>query len=202
MDRILVWDWPTRAGHWLLAGAFAVAWFTGDAEEWRLFHVAAGYVMTSILAFRIVWGVLGTRYARFKSFLFTPRQVMAYLASLFRGKPGHWIGHNPAGSYAIYLLLLLGFVVVVSGGAVYFEIGGDGLEEVHDVSSQAMLYVVAAHLVGVISGSLLHRENLVRSMVAGYKSGGRSDAIASAKGAWALVLFGLAGGAAYLAFVT
>src|SRR5512135_1807370 len=98
MKKILVWDWPTRLGHWLLACAFIMAWVSGDSEEWRLYHVAAGYVMAAVLLFRIFWGVAGTRYARFSSFLFYPGQLLAYLQGIFNGRPAHWVGHNPAAS--------------------------------------------------------------------------------------------------------
>lgn len=200
MSKILVWDWPTRVGHWLLAASFAVAWFSSDSEELRLYHVAAGYVMAAVLLFRIFWGIAGTRYARFSSFLFSPRQVMAYLHGLVNGRPAHWIGHNPAGSYAIYLLILLGLGVTASGLAVYYELDYEWLEDAHDMLSDAMLAVVGIHVAGVAVSSFLHRENLVRSMVIGYKQGYVDQAIASGKSAWVLMLGGLAVAAAWLGF--
>jgi len=200
MGKILVWDLPTRLGHWLLVSAFAVAWLTGDSEEWRLYHVAAGYVMVAVMLFRFYWGLAGTRYARFSSFLFAPRQVVAYLANLAKGRPARWVGHNPAGSYAIYLLLLLGLAVVATGWADYNDIGGDWLEEAHDILSDAMLGVIGLHVAGVVLSSLLHRENLVRSMLVGYKHGYPNEAILSAKSAWAVLLGGLAAVAGWLAF--
>lgn len=200
MRKILVWDWPTRIGHWLLASSFAVAWFSGDSEEWRLYHVAAGYVMAAVLLFRIFWGLAGSRYARFSSFMFSPRQVYAYLSGLFKGQPAHWIGHNPAGSYAIYLLILLGLGITASGLAVYYEIGGEWLEDAHDMLSEAMLVVVGVHIAGVAVSSLLHRENLVRSMIVGYKRGRPEQAIASGKGLWVLLLAGLSATAVWLGF--
>ena len=127
MKKILVWDLPTRVGHWLLVASFAVAWLSGDSEEWRLVHVAAGYTMVAVLAFRIFWGIAGTRYARFTSFLFSPRQARDYLTGLLRGENSHWVGHNPAGSYAIYLLILLGFATAGSGWLAYNEFGGEWL---------------------------------------------------------------------------
>lgn len=200
MRKILVWDWPTRIGHWLLAAAFAVAWFSSDSEELRLYHVAAGDVVAAVLLFRIFWGMAGTRYARFSAFLFSPRQVFAYLSGLINGRSAHWVGHNPAGSYAIYLLILLGLGVTASGLAVYYEVGGEWLEDAHDMLSDAMLAVVCVHVAGVAVSSLLHRENLVRSMVVGYKQGHAEQAIASGKGAWVLFLAGLAAAAIWLGF--
>lgn len=139
MGKILVWDVPTRIGHWLLVITFILSFITGDSEEQRLFHVAAGYAMGGVLVFRIFWGIAGTRYARSASFLFTPREVIAYLGALIKGRSGHWLGHNPAGSYAIYILILLGLATVVSGVAAYAEIGGEWVAEVHDLVSYIML---------------------------------------------------------------
>jgi cytochrome b len=201
MNKILVWDLPTRIGHWLLVSSFAVAWLSGDSETFRLVHVAAGYVMVAVLAFRIFWGIAGTRYARFTSFLFSPRQALDYLAGLLRGDKSHWVGHNPAGSYAIYLLILLGFAAAGSGWAAYAELGGEWLEEFHEVLASTMLVVVGLHVAGVAVSGFFHRENLVRSMVNGYKTGSSEEAISSSRMLWAVLLIGLAGWAATVAFL-
>ena len=199
MEKILVWDLPTRIGHWLLVAAFAVSYLSGDSEEWRLVHVTAGYAMGGVLAFRLFWGLAGTRYARFSSFLFSPREVFSYLGGLFKGRPAHWIGHNPAGSYAIYALLLLGIAVVGSGWAVYEEVGGEWLEEAHDVLSYVMLGVVAVHVAGVVVSSRLHHENLARSMITGYKQGKAEEAIPSSRKCWLVLLLVCAVAAGLLA---
>lgn len=181
MKKVLVWDIPTRIGHWLLAIAFILSFLTGDGEEQRLLHVAAGYAVGGILVFRILWGMAGTRYARFASFLFSPRDVVAYLGGLLKGKPNHWLGHNPAGSYAIYILISLGLATVASGFAVYAEIGGEWVEEAHDALSHIMLGMVVFHVLGVVVSSWAHRENLVRSMLDGHKLGKSEEAIESGK---------------------
>ena len=190
MEKILVWDIPTRVGHWLLVAAFIVSYLSGDSEEWRLVHVTAGYAMAGVLIFRLFWGVAGTRYALFKSFLFSPSQVFSYLRDLLKGKSAHWVGHNPAGSYAIYALILLGTAVVGSGWAVYADVGGERLEEAHDVLSYVLLGAVGVHVAGVVVSSLLHHENLVRSMVTGYKQGRSEQAIESSKIYWVILLLG------------
>jgi len=202
MKKILVWDIPTRIGHWLLVATFALSYLTGDSEEARLFHVAAGYALGGILIFRLFWAFAGTRYARLKSFLFTPGHVFGYLGSLLKGKPDHWIGHNPAGSYSIYLLVLLGIGTVISGVATYLEIGGDFSEETHDILSYSMLCMVAIHLMGVVVSSVLHKENLARSMVTGYKQGESDEAIESAKVSYAVLPIILATLAGLLVFIT
>lgn len=193
MNRILVWDLPTRVGHWLLATSFVLAWLTGDSETWRLLHVSAGYVLLALLTFRLFWGFIGSRYARFSSFLFSPKQVLGYLLGLLRGDGGHWVGHNPAGSYAIYFLLLLGFASGASGWATYHELGGEWLGELHEGLAGAMLAVVGLHVSGVVISSLTHRENLVRSMIDGHKRGRSEEAIPSARMLWLVALLGISG---------
>lgn len=185
--RILVWDWPTRLGHWLMAGSFAVAWLTSESEAWRNVHVGAGYAFGALILFRLVWGLVGTRYARFGEFVKSPRAAFAYLRSLVAGRPQHTVGHNPAGAWAIVLLLVLGAATVASGWAAFEELGGDWLEEFHEVLASFMLGVVVVHVLGVLVGSVAHRENLVRAMLNGYKRGAAAAAIPSARW-WAGVL--------------
>lgn len=175
--RILVWDAPTRLFHWLLAASFAGAFLTGDSERWRDIHVLLGYTVAGLIGFRLVWGLIGTRYAQFRSFLFSPRELLEYLRSLASRSPRHYLGHNPAGSVAIFLLLALGLVTAAAGYATYNEMGGEWMEEVHEAAAWAMLAIVGVHVAGVLVSSLLHRENLVRAMITGRKAGEPSQAI-------------------------
>lgn len=169
--RILVWDLPTRWFHWLLVLSFAGAWLTAESERTRDLHVVLGYSLMGLIAFRLVWGVVGSRYARFGEFVRSPAVAMRYLKSLASGKAEHYVGHNPAGAIAILLLLSLGIASGISGVMVYNEWGGDWLEEAHELFSELMLVVVGIHVVGVIVASLAHRENLLRAMITGYKQG-------------------------------
>ncbi len=169
--RVLVWDLPTRVFHWLLALSFVGAFATADSERLRDVHVILGYTMLGLVAFRLLWGVIGTRYARFRSFAFGPRSVIAYLKSLFTRDPQHHTGHNPAGSWAILALLALTVLAGATGYATYNDIGGGWLEDMHEATASALLAVVLVHVAGVLVSSFLHRENLVRSMVSGYKAG-------------------------------
>lgn len=175
--RILVWDAPVRVFHWLLVLSFAGAYLTAESERWRLLHVSLGYTMGGLLAFRILWGLLGTRHARFTSFVRGPAAVMRYLRSLLSKQPEHHVGHNPAGAIAIVLLLLLGGTVVASGWATYNDLGGEWLEELHEGAANVMLALVGVHVVAVALSSWLHRENLVRAMVTGQKEGAPEDGI-------------------------
>jgi cytochrome b len=186
--KILIWDLPTRAFHWLLAVSFTGAFLTAESERFRDVHVSFGYTMLGLIAFRILWGVVGTRYARFASFAFGPRRVLAYLGSILRGGPEHHVGHNPAGSWAIYALLLLGLAAGASGLLTYNEIGGEWLAKTHQALASAMLGVVVIHLSGVIASSLIHRENLVKTMFDGRKRGATSQEIRGPRTAVAVAL--------------
>lgn len=179
-SKILVWDAPVRVFHWLLVLSFAGAYLTSESERWRLVHVTLGYTLAGLLAFRLVWGLVGTRHARFSSFVRGPTAVLAYLRSMFGGAPAHFTGHNPAGAVAIVLMLCAGAVITATGWATYNEVGGEWLSELHEGAANAMLLVVGVHVAGVVVASRLHHENLVRSMVTGSKTGDRADAIRSA----------------------
>jgi len=179
---ILVWDLPTRAFHWLLALSFVGAFATADSERLRDVHVFLGYTMLGLVAFRLVWGLLGPRYARFSSFAFGPRAVAAYLRSLLTRSPQHHLGHNPAGSWAIYALLGLTLLAGATGYATYNELGGHWTEELHEAAANTLLAVVLVHVAGVLVSSLIHRENLARAMLTGYKSGDPAHAHPSGRG--------------------
>jgi cytochrome b len=181
MQNILVWDWPVRIGHWLMVGGFIIAWLSGDSETFRLVHVFAGATVLAVALFRLPWGFLGSRYARFVDFVRGPGAVKDYASSLLKLAPDHHVGHNPAGGWAIILLLALGIVTGISGWAMYNDIGGEILEELHEGLASTMLFVVLVHLIGVFSGSLLHGENLVRAMLTGRKQGTPEEAISSAR---------------------
>jgi cytochrome b len=181
MQKILVWDWPVRFGHWLMVGGFIIAWLTAESETFRLVHAVSGGIVLAVATFRLPWGFIGTRYARFVDFVRGPTALKEYAASLLKLEPEHHIGHNPAGGWAIVLLLALGILTGLAGWANYNDIGGNLLEELHEGLAATMLTVVIVHLIGVASGSLLHGENLVRTMITGFKNGLPEQAIPSAR---------------------
>ena len=182
MQRILIWDIPTRLFHWTLAVSFAVAWLTSESDEWLGVHVFFGYLMLGMVAFRVLWGLVGTHYARFSSFWFGPNDALTYLRQVMKGHAQRHIGHNPTGSAAIYLLLLLTVVVGLTG---FFTLGteeqqgaaagwlsvaqGRTFKKLHEAFAIGMLLLVIGHIAGVVIESVLHKENLARSMVTGTK---------------------------------
>lgn len=182
MQRILVWDVPTRLFHWLFAAGFAAAWLTSESDEWLSFHAFFGYLMLGLIAFRLIWGVVGGHYARFASFCYSPLAGLSYLRQALAGGGARHAGHNPAGSQAVFLLLVLGLAVGLTGllvqggeeqhGAAAGWLGhalGSLLKEGHEAAAVLMLLVVLGHLLGVALESRLHQENLVRAMVTGMK---------------------------------
>ena len=166
---IRVWDLPTRLFHWSLATSFVIAFVTAESEKLRDIHVVAGYTLAGLIAFRLLWGFVGGGYSRFAEFLPTPRTIVDYIKSLMDGRPQHYVGHNPAGAVAIFLLLGFGIAAAGSGWAVYEDMGGHFMEELHEGASNGMMAIVAIHIAGVIVSSWLHRENLILAMITGWK---------------------------------
>ncbi|MBI5259222.1 MAG: cytochrome b/b6 domain-containing protein [Burkholderiales bacterium] len=178
--RRLVWDAPVRLFHWLMVLCFAGAWLTAESEPWRLLHVTLGYTMAGLVAFRLLWGLVGTRHARFSRFVRGPAAVLGYLRSLALGRPEHHVGHNPAGALAIVALIGLAIATTAAGWATYNEFGGDWLEELHEGAATAMLALVGLHVGAVLLSSVLHGENLVGAMFTGRKSAPPQEAIRTA----------------------
>ena len=116
-NEIRVWDPLVRIFHWGLVLAFTVAYLSGDEES--SLHIYSGYVVLGLIAFRVLWGLIGTRYARFSNFVYSPGAVIQYLKGLAAKKPKHYMGHNPAAGWMVIAMLLSLFVVTVSGLKVY-----------------------------------------------------------------------------------
>ncbi|HEC17507.1 MAG TPA: cytochrome B [Sedimenticola sp.] len=179
--RLRVWNLPLRLFHWGLAASFVTAWLTLD-DRYRDIHVFAGYVMAGLLLFRLLWGVIGGPYARFRDFAFGWREARDYLKLVLQRCPPRFLGHNPAGSWAIYLLLGLGLLIAITGlltlggeerhgplaGWLSFA-QGEMAHNLHELLAWSMLGLVAVHIAGVVVESLLHRENLVAAMLTGRK---------------------------------
>lgn len=197
LRKVLVWDAPVRLFHWLMVLSFAGAYLTAESERWRLVHVTLGYTMAGLVAFRIMWGLVGTRHARFSSFVRGPAAIAGYVRGLIQGRPEHHVGHNPAGALAIVALLGLTLVVTAAGWAAYNEVGGEALKELHEITADFMLAIVGVHIAGVLIGTWLHQDNLIGAMLTGRKSGHPNDAVRSAWRSVAVLML-----AAVLAFWT
>ena len=155
---VLVWDLPVRVFHWLLVISFAGAWLTAESEAQQMLHYAFGYAACALILFRIVWGVIGTRYARFTQFIKGPTDTWHHIKSLLTGKGTlrlrSNLGHNPAGALAMISLM-----------------------DAHETIANIALGVVIIHVLAAIIMSYMQKENLVKAMVTGKKQGTPSQAI-------------------------
>lgn len=186
--RVLVWDLPVRVFHVLLALCLAGAWLSAESERWRLLHVTLGYTMAGLVTFRLAWGVLGTRYARFTDFVRGPAAVRRYVRAALTGVPEHHLGHNPVGALAIVAMLALVVLMAFTGVAASNDFGGEALAELHELVADALLALVAIHVTGVLIASVMHRENLLRAMVDGRKAATPADAVPDRRAGVAVLL--------------
>jgi cytochrome b len=170
-EHTRVWDLPVRVFHWGLAASFVGAYALADTERWRHIHIMLGYTALGLIAFRLCWGFLGTRHARFRSFAFGPFAAARHLRDECAGRADRYVGHNPAGSWAVYGLLLLGTATGVTGYLHVKAFGGEVLEDAHEVLANAWLALVVLHVLGVVFSSVMQRENLIKAMVTGRKRG-------------------------------
>jgi cytochrome b len=166
---VAVWDLPLRLWHWALAASILTAWFTPTVYD--SLHRIIGYTVLGLLAFRLVWGVWGSRYSRFRMVGVRLRAAPGYLWNLRRGITGRYIGLNPAGTLMLVALLLSIAVSAVTGAmsvtVTFFGVWW--IEDTHAVASDAVIVLVVLHVVGVVLMGLLQRENLIRAMITGRK---------------------------------
>lgn len=194
-QTIRVWDLVVRFGHWMLAALFFTAYLTEGEPTWL--HTSAGYGVLIVIAFRVLWGFIGTEHARFRDFVYPLSDVRGYLQGLLARTPKHYLGHNPAGGLMI-LVLLTALTITAGSGMAYFaaekgrgpvaaaaalmrgeQLRDDGRyakvgskrfwHETHEFLANATLALVLVHIAGVVVSSRVHRENLVRAMLTGRK---------------------------------
>ena len=195
-QSIKVWDILVRLFHWSLVIFFTLAYLTGEGEL-ETMHALIGYAIAGLVAFRLIWGLIGTKYARFSNFICSPSEIKAYLQSLMTRHPRHYLGHNPAGGLMVVMMLLVLTLVTWTGLETYAAEGKGPLanislditaahaddnhgdrnrggeefwEELHEFTVNLMLILIFVHIAGVLISSLLHGENLPRAMVTGRKS--------------------------------
>jgi cytochrome b len=192
--EIAVWDPFVRTFHWLLAALVIVAWFT-DEPLWL--HTWLGYTAGALVVLRVIWGFIGSREARFASFVRGPRVILQDLVDLIRLSSKRYLGHSPAGGAMILALLFMVAVTAITGMVNLAAERGEGplagfvakleqssptgerdeaerhqetfLKEVHETAANITLVLVVLHLAGVGWASFAHRENLVRAMITGRK---------------------------------
>ena len=175
---VRVWDPLVRIFHWSLVGLFTFAFLTGD--EWQKPHETAGYIIAGLIGFRVIWGFVGSRHARFASFIYRPSTVAGFIGDTIRMKARRYLGHNPAGGAMVIALLLVLAAISLSGFLMTTNAywGVEWVEELHEASAFAALGLIVLHVGGVIVAGFEHGENLVRAMVTGRKRAPGPDDIA------------------------
>jgi cytochrome b len=168
-EEVRVWDPAVRVFHWALVAAFATAWLS--AEESRNVHHFAGYVIVGLVAFRILWGFVGPRHARFTSFVWKPATVFSFLADTVRFRARRYLGHNPAGGAMVIALLLALAAITTTGIMMTTDAfwGVRWVRELHELSVNVAVVLIVVHVLGVVLASVEHRENLVVAMFTGRK---------------------------------
>lgn len=190
---VKAWDPLVRVFHWSLVFFFLLAFATED--DWMNLHVWAGYAVAMLVAFRLLWGVIGTRTARFLTFVKSPQAAMRHLGAMLSGKAPHYLGHNPVAAMMVVALLGSISLVAFSGmvliaaegqgplaGTIFAGIDGEAMEEVHEFFANFTLLLVFAHVTGVVVSSLLEGENLVNAMINGRKRARSAWADVNAQG--------------------
>ncbi|MGL4809895.1 MAG: cytochrome b/b6 domain-containing protein [Giesbergeria sp.] len=185
LSAVRVWDLPTRAFHWVLAltivGSVVSAKIGGNAMPW---HFRFGYVVFALIAFRVLWGLVGGRWSRFSSFIYAPGTVLRYLRGQSRADEHHDVGHNPLGSFSVFALLGILAMQVASGLMADDEIANVGplnrfvsssiaSQATHwhkDYGQWILLALVALHVAAILYYLLGKKTNLVRPMIGGDKS--------------------------------
>lgn len=195
---IKVWDPLQRLFHWGLVASIAIAWLTG--EDGEVLHEWAGYAALGLLAFRLVWGFIGPRYARFSQFIRGPQAVIDYTRDMLNKREKRYIGHNPLGAVMVVALLattgatgFTGWLMVQPERMAMLpempafvtpayadsdedeeresgEGGEEAMEEIHEFFANLLLLLIFLHVAGVIYASRRHKENLARAMITGKKA--------------------------------
>jgi len=180
---ILVWDLPTRLFHWSLVLLVAINLFliSPRGGPSTVIHFIAGYGIAGLVAFRLVWGFIGSRHSRFRDFVRPWTRLRDYLERLIRFDPPHSTGHNPVGGWMILALLIFLSLMIATGLfganrraagplAPLVGAGAAGVAgELHSLLSSLLIGLVVVHIAGVLGEWLLTGENLIRAMVTGVK---------------------------------
>ena len=189
---IRVWDRLVRLNHWLLVLTFAIIYL-----YYRKFptHAYAGYLVIILVIWRILWGFVGSRAARFSSFAFSPKAVLEYARDAMQGHASYHVSHNPMGSWMVFILLgmlllnsIVGLILYSSGqqlgpfGASVPYAWEDCLIQVHKILGHLTAACVVGHLFGVLWAARLHRENYVVAMLTGHKRVSRHAVAADIEG--------------------
>ena len=164
-----VWDPIVRVFHWAVVGGCVLNLFiVDDASVW---HLYIGYAVAAALFVRLLWGLVGSRHARFGDFVPAPSRLLDYLVKRLQNREPRYVGHNPAAAIMILALMLSLIIVSVSGWMITLEayFGVEWVEDLHTRSADAILWLAGLHAAAALFESHHHGENLVWSMITGRK---------------------------------
>jgi len=181
--RIRVWDLPTRLFHWLIVIFVVVSFTTGMAGgNWMTYHLKSGFIIFTLLLFRLIWGFWGGRYSRFIAFFRGPAAVMGYAKTLFRKDSPKILGYNPMGGWSVMAMLAALAVQVGTGlfanddiatqGPLYGWVGkatSDWLTGIHVFNKGVILFLIALHISAVLFYLFIKHDNLIVPMVTGLR---------------------------------
>lgn len=213
-DKRLVWDLPTRLFHWLLVASLLASYLTADPGSPTMqWHMWLGYWTTGLLVFRLLWGFVGPKHARFSQFIPGPRRLGAYLSTLFRRDSKPAVGHNPLGGLAVLLMLLMVTIQAASGLFISDDIVWSGpwnpavsgetanwLGGIHHLNFDILIWVIVLHVATILFYRVYKRQNLLTPMITGNKPSSiviPGEEIASSQLVKALVIAVISAGAVY-----
>lgn len=182
-QRVKVWDLPTRLFHWLLVvfviTSFVTAEIGGNAMQ---IHELSGFVILTLLLFRVGWGFMGSRPSRFSAFVHGPTAVFTYAKGLMRKDSAHYFGHNPLGGWSIVAMMLALLVQAGTGLFANDDILTEGplygwvskatsnfITDIHEWNQAMIVALITIHVVAILFYFLVKRENLVTPMITGVR---------------------------------
>lgn len=212
--RVLIWDLPVRLFHWIQLALFVSLFITAEVLDDKIeLHAKLGLALLTLVLFRLLWGIVGSSYARFSQFVKGPRTILAYLPSLFSKESHLEAGHNPPGGWMVIALLLLVLTQSILGlfanddvmfeGPLAYLVSEDTsslLTGLHEDIFHILLILIGLHIAAVIWHKLSKGDNLVIPMFTGYKSLPANTQIEETRGGGlvrAAVLLAICGGAVY-----
>jgi cytochrome b len=173
MKKTKVYDLPTRLFHWTFAGlflvAFGIAKLFDDESPVFSYHMLFGIIISAAVLWRIAWGFIGSRYARFSSFKLNPKDLLIYFRDFFNPKSKRYLGHNPASSWAAISMFTLALGLGLTGYMMAQGVAKDFYEDIHELLANIFIIVVIFHVAGVILHTIRHKDAIGLSMVHGNK---------------------------------
>jgi cytochrome b len=201
-QKALIWDIPTRLFHWLLAICIVAQWATAElADDLMNWHFYIGYFTLGLIIFRLVWGFIGPRHARFSQFLVSPTKSWHYFKNLLLRKEKSYPGHNPVGGLIVPVVIIVIGIQAISGlfatddvlhsGPYMSSVGTDmqaTLDWLHHKTFDLITVIIVVHLLALIWHKFVAKDHIIKAMLTGEKEAPIEDGITSSKILTAIIL--------------